>query len=495
MTTIKKKKRKPEFSLVSPQAMGGIHGGDGYTYQDRYIVCNIPKWISDPTFVRLMPEGTGDVDVVFLHNRKHFYDHIQVKNHLVTNSEFGNIIKTFSEIHSGTKKVYRTFYLACPQVGTDVNVFCNKLSRYKDAQKLYAGSDRKALKSTEVVLKNSIKKLKLQKYYSFIVNHFALEIGKYDFGDTTICKRQFVSYLNEHPKYKEKVFDLLSPAYPHLIEQIVSNKGKVFTGQLLYKLIDEAIAGKKAGFKTNVIHIHNWEKGIFEPKANITIDWTKYFDRSIKKVPDSQLWNDSLIPELVTLKNKLTAKTSIRHITLRGKCALSTGISLGMIFPEIGNWTFELLQPPQTESWRSDAERKLKYKPIYSEINPSTLGIKSKGDELAVVFNITGKALFDVADYFKSTATPLKKIISLQPEITPGTLSIRNGSEAVALASASKDIIKNMITKYNSKKIHLFYFGPFGLAVFLGQKLTSVGSIQLYEFQDPGYKPSCLLKS
>ncbi|MFX4396926.1 hypothetical protein ABTA35_20185, partial [Acinetobacter baumannii] len=83
-------------------------------------------------------------------------------------------------------------------------------------------------------------------------------------------------------------------------------------------------------------------------------------------------WNETLIPELVTLKNKLAAKTASRHITFRGKCALSTGISLGMIFPEIGNWTFELLQPPQTESWRSDAERKISYKQIYTEINPTT---------------------------------------------------------------------------------------------------------------------------
>lgn len=206
MATVKKKNSKPVFSLVSPQAMGGIHGGDGYSYQDRYIVCNIPKWISDPTFVRLMPEGTGDVDVVFIQNRKHFYDHIQVKNHLVTNSEFTDVIKIFLQIHSGTKKLYRTFYLACPQVSADISTFYNKLTRYRDAQKLYTGSDKKALKTTEAALKASLAKLKLQKYYSFVVNHFELEIGKYDFGDTIICKRQFVSYLNEHPKYKEKVF-------------------------------------------------------------------------------------------------------------------------------------------------------------------------------------------------------------------------------------------------------------------------------------------------
>lgn len=495
MATENKKKSKPIFSLLSPQATGGIIGGDGYSYQDRYIVCNIPKWISDPSFVKLMPEGTGDVDVVFLGNRKHFYDHIQVKNHLVTNAEFAGVIKTFHQISIGIKKTYRNFYLACPNVSADIKSLYKKIDRYTEAKKLYTGSALKALKSTEKELKVGFAKLKLQKYYSYILNHVKLDIGKYDFGDNTTCKHQFVSYLIQHPKYQKKVFSILSNAYSHLIEQIFSNRSKVFTHQQLHKIIGDAITGRRVGFKSNVIHIHNWEKGLYEPKANVTIDWVQYFDRPTKKVPDSKLWNETLIPKLVTLKNKLAAKTASRHITFRGKCALSTGISLGMIFPEIGNWTFELLQPPQTESWRSDAERKISYKPIYTEINPTTVGIKSNGDELAVVFNITGKALTDVADFFKSTGTPLKKIISLQPESTPGNFSIKNDSEAVALASASKDIIKSMINKYKSKKTHLFYFGPFGLAVFLGQKLTSVGAIQLYEFQDPGYNPSCLLKS
>lgn len=495
MATTKKKKSKAVFSFLSPQAMGGIHGGDGYSYQDRYIVCNIPKWISDSSFIRLMPEGTGDVDVVFADKRKHFYDHIQVKNHTVTSNEFVAVIETFYQISCGLKKVYRTFYLACPGLSRDIVTLNNKLERYRNIKKLFSDSDRKALKSTEAELKKSIAKLKLKKYYSFILNHVQIDLGKLDFGDNTVCKHQFVSYLIQHPKYQKKVFEILSNAYSHLIEQIFSNRGGVFTVQQLSKLIDDAIVGKKAAFKANVIHIYNWEKGVYEPKANTSVDWSNYFDRTTKKVPDSQTWNNVLIPELVSIKNKLVGKTALRHIIFRGKCALSTGVAMGMIFPEIGNWTFELLQPPQVQPWRSDAERIIKYKPLYSEINPPALGIKSKGDDLAVVFNITGKALNDVAEYFKSTATPLKKIISLQPDSAPGNFSIENDSEAVALASASKDIIKNMLTKYKSKKIHLFYFGPFGLAVFLGQKLTSVGSIQLYEFQDPGYKPSCLLKS
>ena len=196
----------------------------------------------------------------------------------------------------------------------------------------------------------------------------------------------------------------------------------------------------------------------------------------------------------IDVKRSLAAKTATRHIVFRGKCALSTSIALGIIFPEIGNWTFELLQPPQTDSWRSDAQKLGNYKVSYKEVNP-VAGIQKSTSEIALVFSITGRAVADVSDYFATNSIPIKRIISIEPENAPGNFSIQNDSEAVSLAGAAKNVIKQMINKYKATKVHLFYFGPAGLAIFLGQKLTSLGAIQLYEFQDPGYKPSCLLKS
>src|SRR5688572_13054028 len=106
MSVKKKKNNQRATTLISPQSMGGIHGGDGYTFQDRYIVCHIPKWILDEKFVKLMPEGTGDVDVVFAEGRKHFYDHVQIKNHLVNTSEFTQVIETFVDYEKTTGKIY-----------------------------------------------------------------------------------------------------------------------------------------------------------------------------------------------------------------------------------------------------------------------------------------------------------------------------------------------------------------------------------------------------
>jgi len=263
----------------------------------------------------------------------------------------------------------------------------------------------------------------------------------------------------------------------------------------ILSFINDALVNSKKSNPVNVLYLHNWELAKFDIDATITVDWTAHFDRQPRKVPESSVWNEALLPELYNIKKELAKTSADRQIIFRGKCALSTGIALGMIFPEIGNWTFELHQPPQTEPWRSDAVKINDYKIKHKVIDPVSLGIKGQEKEIAVIFNITGKAFDEIVDYLKQHEIGIKKIIIIEPSATPGTLSIKDSAEAVSLASASKDILKVMVSKFNAVKTHLFYFGPFGLSVFLGQKLTSVGQVQLYEFQDPGYKPSCLLKS
>jgi hypothetical protein len=497
---IKMNSKKNNFSqkpktLISPQSMGGIHGGEGYTFQDRYIVCHIPIWISDDKFVKLMPEGTGDVDVVFAEGRKHFYDHIQVKDHPVNNSGFVDVVKTFADFETATGKTYRKFILTCPSVSRDIKSLNIRLSRYREFRNnMFDVSTKKALQSTKTELKNVFKRLGILKYFEFVLEKVFLEVNSFDFHNNNVCKRQFAAALTEHPKYKQKFLNILGAAYAHLITEVLAHRGKVLQKNRIQEMINESIAGRKNIFKSTSIHVHNWEIAKYEPKPNINIDWTKHFDRQTRRVPDKVKWDTDLIPELVNIRKNLAAKTVNRNIVFRGKCALSTSIAVGAIFPEIGNWTFELQQPPQTDPWRSDAQKIGDYKLSLNEVSPHS-GILKTGSEIALVFSITGRAIPDVTDYFASNSIPIKKIISIEPENTPGNISIQNDSEAVSLASAAKDVIKQMISKYKATKTHLFYFGPAGLAVFLGQKLTSLGAIQLYEFQDPGYKPSCLLNS
>lgn len=482
------------FSLLHPMAMGGIIGGDGYTFQERYIVCQIPKWLNTPHFVKIMHEGTGDVDVIFEEEGKYRYDHVQVKDHNIIPSQFIEIINGFIKIDNGTGKEYRKFTLAALSLNPTLNSLKEAIERYRGGESFFAAEDRETmLKTTKEALKTKIKDIGIDEHTDFILSKLYFDIGSFDFNDNSICRKIFVGSLVEHPEYKAYFNHLLNPVYSKLIEEVLAHRGKTLDQDKIHDFIKGVLTAPPKLIEDNVLHIHNWFVEKFDPEPTITLDWSKYFDRSIRLVPDADVWNTELVRQLVDTRQDLAKTTVNRHIILRGKCTLTTGFALGMAFPEIGNWSFELHQPPKT--WRSDADKLPDYKLNYETVAPETHGLLSEDQAIAVIFNITGQALEDVVEFLRHNNILIKQLILINPSSTPSNLSIQNDSEAVSLASASKDIIKEMVTRYKAKKTHLFYFGPFGLSVFLGQKLTSVGQIQLYEFQDPGYKASCLLKT
>ena len=357
------------------------------------------------------------------------------------------------------------------------------VERYRSVKELYANTDPEALKTTTVAINEKIKKLGLEIYSDFLLSKVFFEINSFDLGDNNICRDMFAASLLEHPIYREHLKQAIKPVYSFIIEQVLAHRGKIMENTKILSFINDALANGKKPTAANVLHLHNWELAKFDIDATLTADWTVHFDRQPRKVPEPIVWNETLLPELYNIKKELAKSSADRHIIFKGQMRLITGVALGMVFPEIGNWTFELQQPPQPEPWRSDAVKIIGYAIKHKVIDPLSLGVQVKENEIAVIFNITGKAFEEVVDYLKQHKVGVKKIIIIEPSTAPGTLSIKDSAEAVSLASASKDILKAMVGKFKTVKTHLFYFGPFGLSVFLGQKLTSVGQVQLYEFR------------
>jgi hypothetical protein len=58
---------------------------------------------------------------------------------------------------------------------------------------------------------------------------------------------------------------------------------------------------------------------------------------------------------------------------------------------------------------------------------------------------------------------------------------------------AVREHLGALLKRIGARNTRLFFYGPQALAIFLGQQLTSVGTVQLFEYQDPGYVPSLLL--
>jgi hypothetical protein len=483
--------RKPSASLAAPAAMGGIIGGGGYDFQTRFIACHIPEWLAQNTFTQVFHEGTGDVDVEFGNSRRHEREHIQVKDHEVkTKGEFKKVIEAFVGFDQRMLDAYKRFTLACPSLGPEINRLRLGLERLRQGAGFFGGNQA-ALRDTLDDVKDRISKLGLARHEQFILDKLYFQLGPVDYHHDGASCDAFIGSLLKNPAYSGKLHDAVRPAYSALLREVNAARGKTLDRVTIQRLIEQSLKDVAESSEAGInLDVHTWTFEKYDREADYVVDWSALFERETRKVPKMEVWNEELLPELYALKKRLLKETGIRLIRLRGKNALTTGVALGAAFPQNGGWVFEIPQPPLPAPWRSDAVSVAKY-PLKAE---ETLG-NPRGDSIAYVFNIKGNALRDVREYISRSSLSVKAVIAVEPADSPGALSIADDREAVSLALGARDEMYKALTRHDVRMTHLFFFGPLALSVFVGQLLTAIGRVQLYEFQDPGYVPTATLRT
>jgi hypothetical protein len=437
-------------SLIAPAAMGGIVGGKGYDFQTRYTVCHVPLWLQDGAFHQLFSEGTGDIDVRYLANGISTRKHIQTKDHDVPPSEFKEVVEAFRGFDMGMPGVYQQFTLACPSLSTQLRPVETGLARLRGAKPFYEDVD----------LSHDDRALEL-----------------------------FVARLLSHPEFASKIRAMVQPAYAELVRKVTASKGVVMDKASIETALRSAVLADLSQEASVTVWIHNWTKETFDLPADYELDWTADFDRASRRVPSSDVWNDELVPQLDALRKQIMTVGAARTIQLRGKCALSTGIALGATFAAVGGWTFEIPQPPSRQHWRSDATPTAGYA-LQEEIVEG----KPDGAGLVLGLNIRGDGRQDVMRYVEASGMAPNAYVFLSPP-NLGAQSIGGAEDASAMARAVRERLGEILKSRQLRMTHLFFYGPFALSVFVGQQLTSIGRVQLFEYQDPGYVPSCLLRT
>jgi hypothetical protein len=114
--------------------------------------------------------------------------------------------------------------------------------------------------------------------------------------------------------------------------------------------------------------------------------------------------------------------------------------------------------------------------------------------DIVLGLNIKGDGRQDIMKYVESTGIPPKIFAFMSPP-SRGAQAIRGAGDACAFAQAVRENIGQLLKKHDLRKTRIFFYGPFALSVFVGQQLTSIGEIQLFEYQDPGYVRSCSLRT
>jgi hypothetical protein len=474
-------------SLLSPDSTGGITAGKGLDFQTRYAVCHLPGWLEEGTFHQLFYEGTGDIDVRFMDKGQSARVHVQVKDHEVRPAEFKEALKKFRELDSTHPGLYQRFTFACPSLSASLRSIETALARFRSAKPFYDDAPSALAPTKEDFIKR-LNQAGLKDYADFIESRVYIDVGHESMCRDDRAVELFIARMLKHPSYANKLRAMVEPAFAQMIRALSASRGTVLDRGALEAMLAAAVVRGETGGKGIIVAVQNWMKETFDPAPDYGLDWSAQFDRETRRVPTQGAWNRVLVPELRSLQRQIVAERTERFIRFRGKCALSTGIAIGTIFPTVGGWQFEVPQPPQGE-WKSDAVPTHPYDIQIEVIEPTP-----QGTDLVVGLNIKGDGRQDVRRYVESTRTPPKAYIFVSPP-SQGGQAIGGSEDACAYSRAIRDLLGTLSKRYETKRTRLFFYGPFALAVFLGQQLTSVGEVQLFEYQDPGYVPSCRLRT
>jgi hypothetical protein len=481
-----KKTKRRSGSLLTPEAIGGIVGGKGFDFQTRYAACHLPLWLAEGTFHQLFFEGTGDIDIRFLEAGRSTRVHIQIKDHEVTLSEFKEVLDHFRRLESEFPGVYKRFTLACTQLAKGLRPIETGIARWCGATPFYDDAPG-ALRPTQQDVDDRVAKQGLGEYAEFIRTKVSIDVGHGELCHDDRAVDLFISRLQRHPDYAQKFRAMVEPAYAHVMQAITASKGVVLERAKLEQLLRVAVTS--GGEKSIVLSVHNWTKEVFDLQPDYELDWSNQFDRMTRRVPPAEVWNGDLLRQLSEIQKRILGERKERVIKFRGKCTLSTGVMLGVSFPAVGGWVFEIPQPPQKEPWRSDATPTSPY-----ALNIEEVEGEPGAEDLVLGISVKGESRDDVMRHIQATKEFPKRYMFVSPP-SQGGQSIGSAGDATALVNAVRERLGQVLKTHQIRRTRLFFYGPFALAVFIGQQLTSLGQVQLLEYQDPGYVASCTLRT
>lgn len=273
----------------------------------------------------------------------------------------------------------------------------------------------------------------------------------------------------------------------------VGGEGKRITRDVLLETIERRnLRAQRVDEPPVSLWIHGWGKRAFDRAPTVELDWTSYFDRASRRIPDQNVWEQVLFPALARARDELSAHAGGAYIDFRGKLPLTAALAVGMTFPEVGGYKFRAEQPTRGENylWRSDA------RPSERTFRVTEQEGDEKAKDILVTLALTGPAHEDVRVLSEQLPGVLKALVYAEPDNGPGDGSITGDHDAVAFAIRAKELIRGSRNKYRAARTHLVLYAPATFCLFLGQRLNAVGEIITYERTAPGgYQLSVILKT
>lgn len=227
----------------------------------------------------------------------------------------------------------------------------------------------------------------------------------------------------------------------------------------------------------------------FQPGVTLQMDWTSHF--SVRHTT-AESWQQ-LLPSLSRVTQAVRTKAPGRRIEAEGFLSLASAFALGHAFMEPSglhlSWK-QQLPGGAVDLWS------LAQTPEDSGLSASTVSHDAQGLDLAVFISMRG----DVESAVVATPDLPKFRAVTRVQAAGSGMSKLTAAQAVHAARLAAEEIRSAKQRFSVvRKIHVFFSGPAGVAVLIGQQLNALGPVQLYELdQTPNngvgtYLPAALL--
>lgn len=215
----------------------------------------------------------------------------------------------------------------------------------------------------------------------------------------------------------------------------------------------------------------------FAPGYAAILNWPRHFDQ---RFASPETWREVLLPALNTLYQSCVAHGQGRAVSVSGPASITAGFALGHTFREVTGLKL-IYEHPSGQNWCLNAASS-------GDCGYATEPLEEPhiaGSELAVLVCVTG----DIRSAFESTFPPSSNLkfgglIKIRPLDGSARRDLANADEASGLARLiAKEIGEARQRLRTIRRTHLFFNGPVGVAILLGQLLNAHGPIVCYEHQ------------
>jgi hypothetical protein len=219
----------------------------------------------------------------------------------------------------------------------------------------------------------------------------------------------------------------------------------------------------------------------------IQLNWSRHFTH---RFASAEVWATVLLPALVNVLQTVRATAPGCSIVAEGYATLAACLALGRTFREVTGISLSWKQVPGGAVWS------LTETEVDSGFVAKLRHLHVESTDLAVF--VSAVADVEAAVAATHNLPNFRAIVCVQPAdgSTRSELSEPGHATHLArlIARAIRDARKELRT---IERIHLFFAGPAGLAVLLGQLLNAFGPIQTYEHEQLGgvgcYRAAALL--